>query len=264
MRGNDEFPFGMPVEETDEDVLVGRPTAASHKHLVLLTESLDKRQMLGLLLDLQHTVKTGVARDVHIGDAQLRQQLAAGFILHEETSETPEHITVTAAIPAEEHLVGAEDAAHAIHWHSAAFQDVQIVPPELIFDEEGPAGMHQVEKPAGIAPSVEGQIANDVCPLIVFPHLIARRREEGEQNLVFGMLLPQSLDDGAALLKLAQRGSMKPDILCARMHLVPQQAESLVLATPHLAHLVVETTGHRHTQGIDVDDDLVHGFRDLF
>ena len=89
MRGNDGFPVGMPVEETDEDVLVGRPTAASHKHLVLLTESLDKRQMLGLLLDLQYTVETGVSCDIHIGDAQLRQQLAAGFILHEETGETP-------------------------------------------------------------------------------------------------------------------------------------------------------------------------------
>ena len=46
---DDYLPFGMLVEESDENILVGWPTASCHEHLMVLLECLHNRQMLGLL-----------------------------------------------------------------------------------------------------------------------------------------------------------------------------------------------------------------------
>ena len=51
---------------------------------------------------------------------------------------------------------------------------------------------------------------------------------------------------------------MKPHILRLRVYFLPQDAERFTLTTPHLAHLLVEATVDRHTQEVEIYDDVVH------
>ena len=158
-----------------------------------------------------------------------------------------QHRGILTAIPLEEHLIRAENARHTIDRHMTVFQNMQVVIPELVLDEEGHHRTNGPEEAAGVGNRVEWQIGDDVSPLVVFPHLITRRREERQQDLVFRMFPPQLLHQRASLLKLAQRGSMEPHILGIRINFLAQDLESLTLSPPHLAHLLVEATVDRYT-----------------
>ena len=211
MGGNDHLPVFATVEIGDEDGLIGFPTAACHKHMASSTDKgLYNGQMFRLLLDLEHPIETGVAGHGHIRDTNLGQQFAALLVLHIEMGETTQHPGITAGIPAEENLVGTEDARHAVDGYISAFQDMQIIVPELILDEEGHHRTHQSQETDGIKWRVKRKITDDVGTLIILAHLVTRRREEGEQNLVLRMELAHPLHDGTALFKLAQRGGMEP------------------------------------------------------
>jgi len=52
---------------------------------------------------------------------------------------------------------------------------------------------------------------------VVFPDFVARRREEGEQDFVFGVFPAQLLDDRAALFELAERRDVHPDDAVGRV-----------------------------------------------
>ena len=144
--------------------------------------------MLGLLLNLQDTVEAGVASYTDAGDANLSQQLTALLVLHEEVGEAVEHTTVLATIPLEEYLVGTEDAGDAVDRHMAVLQDVEVVVPELVLDEERHDGTHRTQEADGVDGGVERQVADDVGTLVVLAHLVARGREEGQQDLVLRIL----------------------------------------------------------------------------
>ena len=125
MRGDDHLPRRVLLEIRDEDILVRRPAASSHEDMVgILYEGLDERQVLRLLLYLQHAVEARVADDAHISDIEFLQEFSTLFVLHEEMCETAQHSGIVATIPAEEYLVWTEDARHAIHWHITVFQDI--------------------------------------------------------------------------------------------------------------------------------------------
>ena len=126
-------------------------------------------------------------------------------------------------------------------------EDVKVVVPELILDEEGHDRPDRPQETAGIADGVERQVADDVGTLVVLTHLIARRREEGEQNLVLRMVATELLHERTALLELAQGGRMEPYILCRGIYFLLQQFNSLALATPHLAHLRAEKAANGDT-----------------
>ena len=187
--GNDELPLWMLTEILQEYLFVGLPRTAGHKHRRGFPYKLFHNwQHLGLLHYLQHTVEAGVARDVYIGDTDAFQQFAAHLVLHEETGEAFQHTPILPTIPAEEHLARTEDAAHAVGGHTAMFQDMEVVVPELILDEERHAGTHQSQEAARVAGGIKRQIADDVGSLVVLAHLIARWREECQQNLILWVL----------------------------------------------------------------------------
>ena len=117
------------------------------------------------------------------------------------------------AVPAEEHLVRTEDTRDTINGNVAVFQDVQVVVPELILDEERHHRMYGTQEATGIGDSVERQVADDVSTLVVLTNLVARRREERQQYLVLRMLTAQLLHQRTALFELTQRGSMEPHVL---------------------------------------------------
>ena len=151
MGSDDKFPFRMGIEEADEDVLVGRPTAAGHEHLRgIAHEGLYQRQPLGGLLDGEHTVETGIAHYVHRVDMDGTEQLAALLVLHEETGDAAQDIAIAHAIPLEKHLARAENAAHAISGHTLLAQEVEVIIPKLVLNEERHDGTSQPQEANGI------------------------------------------------------------------------------------------------------------------
>ena len=165
-----------------------------------------------------------------------------------------QHATILTAIPLEEHLIGTEDARHAIDRHATMLQDMQVIIPELILDKESHHRSHRAQETTRIGDGVQRQIANNVGTLIILAHFIARRREERQQNLILRMLTAQLLHQRASLFKLTQRSSMEPHILCFRINLLSQDAECLTLTTPHFPHLFVEATVNSHSKKIQIYD----------
>ena len=137
-------------------------------------------------------------------------------------------------------------------------ENMQIIIPEFILDKESHHRAHCAEETAGIGDSVQRQIGDNVSPFVVLTHLIAGGREERQQNLILWMLTAKLLHQRAALFELTQRSSMEPHVLRLWIHLLSQDAESLSLALPHLAHLLVEATINRHTQEVEIYDDVIH------
>ena len=82
-------------------------------------------------------------------------------------------MTVLATIPAEEHLTWTEDAADTIDGNATMAQDVQIVVPELVLNEERHHRTDGTQEATGIGNGVEWQVADDIGTLVVLAHLIA-------------------------------------------------------------------------------------------
>ena len=256
---DDELPLRMLVEIADENIFVRRPATACDKDFGRVTnEGLYDRQLLRLLLYLKHTVEARIASNSNAADANLSQQLAALLVLHEEVGEAVEHTAVLASVPAEEDLIRTEDTRHTVDRHVAVLEDVEVVIPELVLDEERHHRTYRTEEADGIDGRVKGQIADDVGTLIVLAHLIARRREERQQNLVVRMLATQLFHEWTALLELTQRGSMKPHIARRGVYLLLQHAESSTLTTPHLAHLLVEEAVDGDAVEVEVNNDVIY------
>ena len=139
------------------------------------------------------------------------------------------------AIPAEEYLVFAEDARHAVDGNLVAVEHVDVVAPEFIFDEKHRLGTRQTHELAGVGRRVEGEVTHHIGHLVVLPHLIARGREESEENFGFGVFAAQAFHEGAPLFKLAERGGMKP-IVFAVADFLAQDFPSLMMAAHHERH----------------------------
>ena len=68
-----------------------------------------------------------------------------------------------------------------------------------------------------------------------------------------------TFDERPALLKLAQRGGMEPDVLCLRVYLFAQDAVGFAVADHEQAGLLVEDGHHVDAKHIDVYGEGVHG-----
>ena len=51
---------------------------------------------------------------------------------------------------------------------------------------------------------VEGEVANEVRPFVVFAHFIAGRREEGEEDFALGLFATQAFDERTSLFEFAE------------------------------------------------------------
>ena len=122
---------------------------------------------------MEYTVEAGITHHRDIRDTDLPQQFPADLVLYEEMRKTVQHPSVLPTIPLEEYLIRTEDARHTIDGHIPMLQDMEVVIPELILDEERRHRTHQSEKTDGIDRSIQRQVADDIRPLVVFPDLIA-------------------------------------------------------------------------------------------
>ena len=109
------------------------------------------------------------------------------------------------------HFTMSRDKAQQHAAHLAAAQFVEQVEPEFVFHEDGDFWMRRVEEPARVARCVDRQVEDVIHALIVLADLVTRRREEREQDFVFGMFLAGLFDQGSALFEFAQGGGMYPD-----------------------------------------------------
>ena len=135
---------------------------------------------------------------------------------------------------------------------------MEVVVPKLILHEKGHDRAYRAKEAARVADGVDREVGDDVRPLVVLAHLVARRREEGEQDLVVGKLAAYGLHQRTALLKLAERRGMKPDIASRRIDPLLKHAKGCLLATPHLAHLRVEARSNADAQLHGIHDEVVH------
>ena len=153
------------------------------------------------------------------------------------------HRTHHTTIPFEEHLLLAENAADEIDRNIASVQFLEHVAPELILHEEHLLWLDDIDELHCLRFLVIRQVADDISTLVVLSHLITRRAEEGEQNLVFRIFLAELLDERTSLFEFAKAGCMKPDDAWIRTEL------------PEFSHLFGKNLGplvasHLHLHGL--------------
>ena len=187
-----------------------------------------------------HAVKAGVAGHGDVFDADGGEQAARVVVLHEDMGEAAQHVAEHATAGAEKALRRTEYARYDVCGYAAAAELAEVVAPELILDEYGAARRGGVEEAAHGRGRVRRQILDGVGQRIVVSHLVARRGEEREQYLHVGALAADALDDGAPLLKLAQRGGVHPHVEAVGSHAAArlgQATEGVSAPGAHMGHL---------------------------
>ena len=205
MGRDDETQVGVAVDVVEENLLVGGPCAAGHEDGVPLGEAFDEREGARGATDVDDAVKTRVARhgDV-VFHPDAREQLDRKAVLNKKVGDAPQTAGVTATVPLEKNLAGAENAAHGVDGNAVAVEYVDVVAPKFVFDEDGDFGAREFDETAGGSGGVEGKVADDVGAFVVFAHLISRGRKEGEENFAVGMLVTQAFDERPPLFELAK------------------------------------------------------------
>ena len=207
---------------------------------------------------MQYPIETSISRYRDSCYAYFLQQLATGFVLHIEMRKTTQHPRIATGIPSEEYLLRTEDTGHAVNRDISVLQNMQVIIPKLVLDEERHHRTYQTQETESIERRIKRQVANDVSSLVVLTHLVTRRRKEGEQYLILRMQLTKAFHNRTSLFKLAQRGSMKPQVSCIRVYLLSEQAECIALATPHLPDFAVKKTGDDNAQHVEIYGYIVN------
>ena len=171
--GDDQFPVAMLIEVLDEYVFIGLPAATGNEYFLSLGELFNDRQLFSLLLDLEHTVETGVASDGHVVETYLIEELLALLVLYVEMGEAFQYLAVLTTVPAEEYLSVAENAGYAIYGYVTMLQDMQVVVPEFVLDEESHFRTYGTQEAACVGDGVEWQVADNVGSLVILAHLVA-------------------------------------------------------------------------------------------
>ncbi len=106
MGGYDKFNIGGGVVDVvDEDILIGRPCAASDNNLMgALRELGDGRHIGGGVGYLLDTVEAGVARHGVLGDVDSVEERGRLVVLHIDVGEEMEHGTEPVSPSGEERL----------------------------------------------------------------------------------------------------------------------------------------------------------------
>ena len=230
VRCDDEFHAGIVVDQPDQQLFVGLPRGACDEQPVVGLEAFDDIDLLGRSGDLGDAVEARVAGHQHVVESERRQQSFRLLALHEHHVERLQRLPPHAAVGAEEDRIAPKDGRHDVGADLAAAQFAQQVEPVFVFDEDCDFGTGDVEEPAGVARRVERQVEDVVGALVVLADLVARGREEGDEDLVFGTGLTDLFDDGASLLELPERRDMHPDDPGGGVDCFPHAAEKVFAA----------------------------------
>ena len=205
MGRDDETEILAAVDVVEEYFFVGRPCAAGDENGVPLGEAFDEREGTCGATDVDDAVKTGVAGDGDVvGHADARKEFDGKAVLDKKMGDAAQTTGITAAVPLEKDLSGAENAADGVDGNAFAVEYVDVVAPKLVFDEDGHLGMGEFDETARGGGGVEGEVANEVRTFVVFAHFIAGGREEGEEDFALGLFATQAFDERTSLFEFAE------------------------------------------------------------
>ena len=91
------------------------------------------------MFDFDDAIEAGVTHNHDIVNAETCKQFFRLLVLNEEIVELIEWLGH--AVPLEEMLIFTEDAADTIDLHASLMSSMEIMIPELIFDEDGDFGV---------------------------------------------------------------------------------------------------------------------------
>ena len=261
---DDELHLAVRVEVGDDDVLVRGPGAAHDQgELGALYKLLDQRELAGGGAHVGHAVKAGVTGNDDVLDTDARQQVARLLVLDKQGVEALEHLAEHAAPETEEYLLGAENGRDDVGGDAAVLEGAQVIAPKLILDKDGHRGLDDVKEFFDIGGQVKGQIDYRLDHAEVLAHLVARGREEREQDAGIGLLALDFLDERTSLLKLSQRRGVDPDVAAGRVKFALQCAETAALPAQHQFGFGVAHSGDFHRVAVGGDTqiiDRIHGW----
>ena len=240
------------VEVGNDDVFVRSPRTSCHESEVrgvdllfslsgTLCEAFNERQGFGGILDVDDAVEAGVADNCGLFYADVRQKFDAFIVLDEEMSDFPKGVCGVFSPPFEEILSFSEDARYTVQWNFVVMKPVNIVAPELIFDENGDFRTCKFHETSCVERSVDGEIGDDVRHLIVFPDLVSRGREEGEQDFILRAFSSQTFHQRSSLLKFPQRGCVEPHNFVAGEDFFAQSAPYSAMTFNHQSGFLMST-----------------------
>ena len=261
VRSEDEFQVGVGVEIGDQQRLVFWPRATSNQHRsgVAFSEGGNDGERTGGAADVDHAIEAGVARDGDVRQTDASEELARGLVLHKEVIKTAECIAIRSADGTEEELAGAKNAGHKVGGDASAPQLIERVQPKLVLDKEGEGGVDTVEETADAAWEIERQVADDVRTGVVAADVVARGGEEREDDFVVGVVLANGLKQGPPLLKLTERGSVKPDVARTGNDFLAQDLVNVPPTVDHLARLPIKRRSGVDGRCVEADSRRVEG-----
>ena len=133
----------------------------------------------------------------------------------------------------------------------------KVVQPKLVLDEDSHLRFHRVEKTGRIARCIGRQVENPVSPGVVPAYLVSGGREESEEYLIRGIILPDGLHYGPALFELAERRSVEPNYPFATAHGLLQLTENVPASLIPQRGFPHERGDHLHGTGIDTDTQII-------
>ncbi len=264
VRRHDEPHVGPVVHQPHQQLLVGSPRRAGHEEAPVPAETLHQGHLAGCGGDFGHAVEARVAGHDHIVEAEPRQQAFRLLVLHEHHVETLQRLAPQSAVGAEKDRVGTEDGRHDVGPHPAAAQTAQEVEPELVLDEYGDFGTHDVEKAPGVLRRVDREIEDVIGPGVVLADFITRRRKESYQDLVLGVLAPQPLDDRPPLLELSERGDVHPHDALAGTDRLREPPEQVAAPLHPQLRFAVAQSGQPHDTGVEEKSEIINPHHSLY
>ena len=261
VRSEDQLQLRVRVEIGDQQRLVFWPRATSNQHRSGVTLSKggnDGKRPRGMA-DVDHAIEAGVARDGDIRQTDASEELARGLVLHKEVIKTAERVAIRSSDGAEEELAGAENAGHKVGGDASAPKLVERVQPKLVLDKEGEGGADTVEETADAAWEVEREVAYDIGAGVVAADVVARGREEREDDFVVGVALANGLKQGPPLLEFTERSGMKPDVARTGDYLLTQNVVNAPPPVDHLARLPMKRRSGVDGRCVEADSRRVEG-----
>src|SRR5690606_35712675 len=143
-------------------------------------------------------------------DADSLQELYAFLVLYKEMGNHSEHTTEQATVPFEKGLIFPEYSRNDVQGNIFFIQLAEIEIPVIVLGKKNEFGIDEFDETASVGRRIGREIENVFGKRIVFPDLVARRGEKGNQYKSFGIVLMILLNNGAPLFKLSERGEMKP------------------------------------------------------
>ena len=83
-------------------------------------------------------------------------------------------------------------------------QQTNVIEPVFIFDEDNNYRFHDRQKSFDIGWHIGRKVKNVIGFIVIFSHLITRRRKERQQDLMAGVSFFQSFDHRTPLFKFTQ------------------------------------------------------------